>query len=346
MSKVHLPQIGRTIHVEAGHTVLGAALQVGIRYPHGCRSGRCGSCKSRLIAGAVDLLPHTPFSLSAEEKAAGLILACRAQPRSDATVAWLTEEDEAADLPVGGFAGEIVSVENATHDIKRILVQLDRRDAFGFKAGQYARLAIPGVPKRDYSMASRPDQPLVEFHIRKVPGGLASERIAAIAAPGLRLELEGPFGSAFLREKHTGPILAIAGGSGLAPVKAIVETALARGFEQPIHVYFGVRSERDLYLTGRFAELVERHANLRFMPVLSENGCGGLRTGFVSDAVASDLDDLDGWKVYAAGPPAMIDATAPMLVARGARTADIHADVFFTPDTCLTVDPQNPGVHS
>lgn len=346
MSKVHLPQARRTVDVEAGQTVLGAALQAGIQYPHGCRSGRCGSCKSRLIAGAVDLLPHTPFSLSAEEKASGLILACRAQPRSDATVAWIVE-DEAADMPVGSFGGEIVTVENATHDIKRILVRLDRRDAFVFKAGQYARLAIPGVPKRDYSMASRPDQPLVEFHIRKVPGGITSERMAAVAAPGLRLELEGPFGSAFLRENHAGPVLAIAGGSGLAPVKAIVETALTKRFEQPIHVYFGVRSERDLYMTCRFAELAEEHANLRFMPVLSDyGGSGGLRTGLVSDAVAADLNDLDGWKVYAAGPPAMIDATAPMLVARGARTADIHADVFFTPDAYLTGNPQNTGVHS
>lgn len=344
MHKVHLSQPGRTVEVDEGQTLLGAALAAGIQYPHGCRSGRCGACKSRLIAGQVDLLPHTPFSLSPEEKASGLILACRALPRSDATVAWLGDEDEVADLPVGRFAGEIVSVENATHDIKRILIRLDRRGDFSFKAGQYARLAIPGVPKRDYSMASRPDHPLLEFHIRRVPGGVASERIASTAASGLRLEVEGPFGSAFLREKHKGPILGVAGGSGLAPVKAIVETALASGSRQPIHVYFGARTERDLYMTGRFAELAEEHANLRFMPVLSEGG-SGRRNGFVSDAVAADLDDLDGWKIYMAGPPAMIDAAAPMLAARGAQAADIHADVFFTPDTYLTGNSQ-AGAHS
>jgi len=176
--------------------------------------------------------------------------------------------DEVTDLPVGRLAGEIVSVENATHDIKRILVRLERREGFAFWVDQYARLTIPGAPCRDYSMASRPDQPLLEFHIRRVPGGAASERIAAVAKPGLGLELEGPLGAAFLREKHSGPILGIAGGSGLAPVKAIVETALASGFGQPIHVYLGVRAERDLYMTGLFAELAEAHANLRFLPVL------------------------------------------------------------------------------
>lgn len=342
MNKVHLPQPDRTIDVGDGKTILAAALDAGIPYPHGCRSGRCGACKSRLVSGEVDLLPHTPFALSPLEKEAGLILACRAQPRTDATVAWLDESDEVADLPVGRFAGEIVSVENATHDIKRILVRLERREGFAFRAGQYARLTVPGAPSRDYSMASRPDQPLLEFHIRRVPGGAASERIATAARPGLGLELEGPFGAAYLREKHSGPILGIAGGSGLAPVKAVVETALASGFGQPIHVYFGVRAERDLYMTGRFAELAEAHANLRFLPVLSE-AAGDQRCGFVTDAVASDLGDLDGWKIYVAGPPAMIDAAAPILAARGARASDIHADVFFTPDAHLAGNRSTAG---
>lgn len=331
MTKVRLPQLGRNVDVEDGQTILGAALDAGIPYPHGCRSGRCGSCKSRLIAGQVDLLPHTPFALSEDEKASGLILACRAQPRTETTIAWLDGGDELADLPVGRFSGEVVAVESVTHDIRRLLVRLEQRERFVFKAGQYARLIVPGLPQRDYSMASRPDQPLLEFHIRKVCGGATSERLASMAAPGLHLDIEGPFGSAFLRENHKGPILGVAGGSGLAPVKSIVETALAGGSDRPIHIYFGARTEGDLYMTGRFAELAEEHASLRFTPVLSEGGTGR-RNGFVSDAVAADLDDLDGWKVYMAGPPAMIDAAGPMLVARGARNADIHADVFFTPD--------------
>ncbi len=342
MNKVHLPQLGRTVEITRDQTVLGGALAAGINYPHGCRSGRCGACKSRLVAGTVDLLMHTPFALSAEEKASGLILACRAQPRSDVTITWLGETDEVADVPVGRFHGEIVLVEDATHDIKRILVRLDRREAFAFRAGQYARLSFADAPRRDYSMASRPDEALLEFHIRRVPGGATSERIAAMSERGVHLELEGPFGSAFLRDKHAGPILAIAGGSGLAPVKAIVETALAQNFKQPIHVYFGVRAQRDLYMTGRFGELADGHPNLRFVPVLSEGD--GERTGYVTDAVAFDLDDLDGWKVYMAGPPAMVDAAGPVLAARGARIDDIHADVFFTPDS--TGSSQPAGVRS
>lgn len=103
-----------------------------------------------------------------------------------------------------------------------------------------------------------------------MPAGAASQRIWTRATIGDRVSLEGPFGSAFLREKHSGPILGIAGGSGLAPVKAVAETALAKGMRQPIHIYFGVRSERDLYLIDRFAALTGGHSNLSFLPVLSE----------------------------------------------------------------------------
>lgn len=332
MPRVFIPQAGRSLAVDNGQTILLAALAAGVPYPHGCKSGRCGSCKSRLVSGEVDLLPHTPFALSPEERARGLILACRAQPLTDATVAWLGGEDEIADIPVRRFEGAIAVVEDATHDIKLIRVSLDDRAGFDFKAGQYARFLYPGAPFRDYSIASRPDEALVEFHVRRVHDGAASQRIWAGAAIGDRVTIEGPLGSAFLREKHAGPILGIAGGSGLAPVKAVVETALAKGMGQPIRVYFGARSEHDLYLLDRFAALTQRHSNLRFVPVLSENTGPAFRPGYVADAVAADLSDLDGWKAYLAGPPAMVDAAGPILLERDLRSADIHADVFFTPE--------------
>lgn len=332
MPKVFIPQAGRSLDVNTGQTILLAALAAGIPYPHGCKSGRCGSCKSRLVSGEVNLLPHTPFALSPEERADGLTLACRAQPLTDATVAWLGGADEIADIPVGRFEGAIAAVEDATHDIKLIRVRLDDRGGFTFKAGQYARFLYPGAPSRDYSVASRPDEELVEFHVRRVPEGAASQRIWARAAIGDRVAIEGPLGSAFLREKHSGPILGIAGGSGLAPVKAVAETALAQGMGQPIRIYFGARSERDLYLLDRFAGLTERHSNLSFVPVLSEASGPGFRPGYVSDAVAADFGDLDGWKAYLAGPSAMVDAAGPMLLERGLRAADIHADVFYTPE--------------
>jgi CDP-4-dehydro-6-deoxyglucose reductase/ferredoxin-NAD(P)+ reductase (naphthalene dioxygenase ferredoxin-specific) len=173
----------------------------------------------------------------------------------------------------------------------------------------------------------------IEFHIRRIPGGATSERIASALRVGDPVEVRGPLGSSYLREHHTGPILAVAGGSGLAPVKSIVETALAHGLRQPIRLYFGVRSERDLYLVDHFERLANAYDSLTFIPVLSEEpGSDRFRTGFVTDAIASDIRDLDGWKAYLAGPPAMIDAAGPLLIERGLRMEDMHADVFFTPE--------------
>ena len=330
---VEIRQAGRIIQVPEGRTILEAALEDGISYPHGCRSGRCGSCKSRLVTGEVDLLEHTRFALSDEERAQGLILACRALPRTDAAVAWLGGDEELDDHPRRRMRCRVVSIEDATHDIKRVRLAVHEGGPFAFTAGQYARIEFPGAPARDYSMASWPGDPELEFHVRRVPGGATTERIHALLRLGDAVTVEGPYGSSYLREQHTGPILAVAGGSGLAPIKSIVETALAQGLKQPIHVYYGARTERDLYLIDHFEGLEARHTNLTFSPVLSEAPPQPRwRTGFVTDAVSQDLHDLDGWKAYVAGPPPMVEATMRVTTSRSLRPEDLHADVFFTPE--------------
>jgi ferredoxin-NAD(P)+ reductase (naphthalene dioxygenase ferredoxin-specific) len=328
---VAIRQAGCNIAVPKGGTILEAALAEGIAYPHGCRSGRCGSCKSRLVSGEVDLLDHSRFALSDEEKARGLILACRAIPRTDAIVAWLGGDEETPSHPRRRLNCRVTALEDATHDIKHIQLAIDGADPLAFTPGQYARLTFPGAPTRDYSMASIPGEGELEFHIRQVPGGAATQRIHALLKLGDPVLVEGPFGSSYLRERHVGPILCIAGGSGLGPIKGIVEAAIARGMKQPIHVYFGARSDRDLYLVDHFKGLAQRHPNLTFMPVLSDAPLGTpWRTGFVTDAVAKDLQDFDGWKAYVAGPPPMVEAAMQISTTRGLRLEDLHADVFFT----------------
>lgn len=328
---VEIRQVGRTIAVPEGVTILEAALADGIAYPHGCRSGRCGSCKSRLVSGNVDLLDHSRFALSDEEKAQGLILACRAIPTTDASVFVLGNDEETPSHPRRRLNCRVAAIADATHDIKRIQLVIDGADPLAFTAGQYARLTFPGAPTRDYSMASGPGERELEFHIRRVPGGAATPHIHEWVKLGDPVLVEGPFGSSYLREQHTGSILCVAGGSGLAPIKGIVEAAVARGMKQPIHVYFGARSGRDLYLVDHFEGLAQRHPNLSFTPVLSDAPFGVRgRTGFVTDVVAKDLQDFDGWKAYVAGPPPMVEAAMQISTARGLRSEDLHADVFFT----------------
>jgi ferredoxin-NAD(P)+ reductase (naphthalene dioxygenase ferredoxin-specific) len=253
-------------------------------------------------------------------------------PSPSAEGAFDIEEDEARApgrmRPPAGFAGRIVTVERPARRMTRLRLELESRPAFRFAAGQYARVAFDGSAARDYSMASRPDEDLLEFHIGDTErdGGLA---LHELLRPGHAATLEGPFGESVLRPSHRGPILALAGGSGLAPAKSIVETALSKGMAQPIHLYFGVRAEADLYLLDHFAHLARGHANFRFVPVLSApEGRTSRRTGFVSAALAEDTPDLRGWKAYVYGPPAMVEASFAALRRLGLPPRDIHGDSF------------------
>jgi CDP-4-dehydro-6-deoxyglucose reductase/ferredoxin-NAD(P)+ reductase (naphthalene dioxygenase ferredoxin-specific) len=328
--QVRIRQVDGPVTVEPGQTILEAALALGVAYPHGCRSGNCGACKSRLHAGEIELAPYSDYALTAAERAAGLILACRATPWSDAEVAWL-DSDDLVVHPQRRLVCRVAGLEQATHDIRIVRLDIESGGPFTFSAGQFARVGFAGLPPRDYSMANRPDQPGLEFHIRQLGGGTASVYAATRLKLGDRVTVEGPFGTSYLRERHTGPILAIAGGSGLAPIKSIVETALARGMAQPIRLYFGVRDERDLYAEAALTALAARHPNFRFIPVLSTpSGPTARRTGFVHHAVAAELGDPDGLKAYLAGPPPMVEAASALLAARGVRREDLHADAFYT----------------
>jgi len=327
--KVRITSADRTIDVPAGATILDAALDAGISYPFGCQSGNCGACKSQLVKGEVTMGGYSEFALSDEEKARGLILACRAVPRDACEVAWL-EEDDLIVHPRRLLACKVVALDDATHDIKRVRLEIALGGPFDFSAGQFASVTFEGCPPRDYSMANVPGDPILEFHIRRTAGGATSAHVWEKLKVGDSVRVEGPFGPSYLRESHRGPIIAVAGGSGMAPIKSIVERALQKQLPQHIYLYFGVRGERDLYLHDHFAALAGKHANLHFIPVLSEGGGSSLRQGLVHEAVAQDFDEVDGCKAYLAGPPVMVEAATLLLEQRGMRRVDIHADAFYT----------------
>lgn len=327
--KVRIARPDSTIDVPAGTTILEAALDHGIDYPFGCQSGNCGACKSRLLAGVVKMRGYSEFALSDEEKANGLILACRALPTEACEVAWI-EEDDLVVHPRRILACKVIGLDDATHDIRRVRLGIVSGGPFDFSAGQFGSVTFEGCAPRDYSMANMPGDPTLEFHVRHSSSGTTSAYVAQNLRLGDDVRVEGPFGASYLRESHRGPIIAVAGGSGLAPIKSIVERALALGLPQPIHLYFGVRAARDLYLETHFAELAKRHDNLRFIPVLSEGAGSSGRTGLVHEALAADFTTFDGCKAYLAGPPAMVEETARLLERRGMRRLDIHADAFYT----------------
>jgi CDP-4-dehydro-6-deoxyglucose reductase/ferredoxin-NAD(P)+ reductase (naphthalene dioxygenase ferredoxin-specific) len=228
------------------------------------------------------------------------------------------------------LACRVVHLERATHDIRILRLALPRGVHFEFRAGQYAKLGFGTLLPRDYSMANAPHEPLLEFHIRDVGDGASRYAVRRLAL-GETVTVDGPMGDAYLRAEHPGPIIAIAGGSGLAPMKSIVETALHRGLPQSICLYFGVRGESDLYLVEHVEQLANAHANVRFVPVVAEPvGPTRWRTGLVGDAVLADVPTLAGCKAYLAGPPPMVETTVAQLRARGLPADDIHADPFYS----------------
>src|SRR5262249_4777767 len=203
-------------------------------------------------------------------------------------------------------ACRVVELQRATHDIRILHLEPAAETRLDFRAGQYAKLGFADLPARDYSMASRPGESRLAFHIRDVGDGASRYAVRRLAL-GETVTVAGPFGDAYLRTDHAGPIIAIAGGSGLAPMKSIVETALHLGRAQAIRLYFGVRCERDLYLVGHFERLAAAHANFQFNPVVAEpSGRSRWRSGSVGDAVLPDVIDLAGWTAYLAGPPPMV----------------------------------------
>jgi CDP-4-dehydro-6-deoxyglucose reductase/ferredoxin-NAD(P)+ reductase (naphthalene dioxygenase ferredoxin-specific) len=234
------------------------------------------------------------------------------------------------DDPLRRVVGRVAETDEATHDIRILRFAVEGGAPFPFEAGQYARLQFGDLPPRDYSMASRPGAELLEFHIRNVGDG-ASRYVATRLSLGETVGIEGPLGNAYLRREHGGPILAVAGGSGLAPMLSIVETALAADPRRQVSLYFGARDERDIYLEPRLRRLEALHPGFRFVPVLSAPAAPtARRQGLVGDAAAKDFPALDGFKAYLAGPPAMVESAIDRLVERGLSRDDIHADPFYS----------------
>ncbi len=328
--RITIRQAGAAIEVAGDEFVLERALAEGLAFPHLCRTGLCGTCKAMVLAGAFDLADHDRAALTDEEESLGRILACRARPRGDGEIAYVLRDGVPAHA-VGTLAGRIVDLEPATHDITIMRLEVEAGGPMAFAPGQYASLAFPGAPARDFSMANRPGEPALEFHLRRVPGGALGDYLARHLRLGDRIGLEGPFGTAFLRENHCGPIVAAAGSTGLAPIKSIVDTALCLGRERDIHIYLGVRDEPDVYLEPHFAELARRHDGVTFDIVLSEPARPTRRrTGLVADAVSEDLDRPHGWSAYVAGPPVMVAATVAALERCGIAPGHCYADPFYS----------------
>ena len=263
---------GQTFCCPRDELILDAGLEAGIGLPHNCRGGACGTCKSQILEGEVDHGWVMAFAISDEEKAAGKCLICQSRPltptlviRPDNAVA---PAEDAPPAPIEAQA-QVLAAEPVTPSIRRLVLALPPAVRFRFRAGMHVELKTPGVGKpRTYSIACAPDEEglapdgLLEFFITRHEHGQASGWLhgAGLGAP---IDLHGPYGT-FRLPRDAGPVLCLAGGSGLAPVLSIVRHALAGGLAGPIELILSVRDRSEAFALDALHALARRHANFTY----------------------------------------------------------------------------------
>lgn len=344
--RVELRPGGQVIDAEASETLLDAALRNGIAVPHGCREGACGSCRARILSGDIDHGAATTHTLASAERAAGWALLCQARALSDVVV-----EVPQKETCVPGPRKLPVRVEQLTRvssDVMLLELRLPAGVAFDYLPGQYVEFVLGDGRRRAFSLAAPAGASgILQLHIRRVPGGVFTGHVFEGLKAGDILRIEGPLGAFYLRESSPRPMLLVAGGTGFAPVKAIVEQAMAKGLGRPMALYWGGRTRADLYLNGLAEQWAKAGTGLRYVPVLSDPDAGrdaltepwAGRTGWVHRAAMADLPDMSAWQAYVCGPPAMVRAARTDFVERcGLPENEFFADAFVHTGEPLIVE--------
>ena len=335
--KITVQPSGHEFHMETNETVLEAALNQGYMLPYSCRGGTCGSCIGKVLAGDITYAGETPPGISEHEQSEGKALLCQALARSDLVIE-AKEINAVRDIEVKTLPCRVVDIRQLAPDVIRLNLKLPANERLQFLAGQYIDIILRDGRRRSFSLANPPHaDEYLELHVRLVPKG----EFTGFVFQGMRekaiLRFQGPLGYFFLREDSRFPIIMMAGGTGFAPIKSILEHAFQIGVTRPIHFYWGARARRDLYQHELAEAWVEKYPNFRYTPVLSEALAEDQwqgRSGWVHEAVADDYPKLGAYEVYMSGPPPMINAAKKVFRSQGLEDDRLFYDSFdFAPDS-------------
>ncbi len=323
---------GRQFSCESDETVLTAAIRAGVGLPYGCKNGACGSCKGKVLEGTVIHGKHQEKTLPPAEEQQGASLFCCATPQSDLVIE-AREVRGAGDFPVKKLPARVAKIDRVADDVVILSLQLPAAERLQYRAGQYIEFLLKDGKRRSYSMANAPHlDEHVTVHIRHMPGGVFTDHVFANMKERDILRFEGPLGTFFLREDSDKPMVLLASGTGFAPIKAIIEHAASKKAARPMHLYWGGRRPKDLYMHALCEEWARTLPNFTYVPVVSdaqpEDQWNG-RSGFVHRAVIDDLPDLSGYQVYACGAPVMVDSAKRDFVALcKLPEQEFYADAF------------------
>ena len=337
---ITLHPANRAVKQRFDETILDASLRQDVNIPYECRNGGCGRCKCTVLSGDVDPGLYQPSALSAEDVAAGKVLLCCATARGDVEIEYAAPAVPSA---IREYTAHVVNMEKLTHDVMQVMLKLPHTQQISFRAGQYINVILEDGQRRAFSFANPPHQPdLIELQIRLMPGGRFTTHVFEKMKEGDVVRFDGPLGDFTLRESER-PIVFVAGATGFAPVKSMVEDAFHRGLKRPIYLYWGVRRLADLYLPDLPERWARDYANFHFIPVLSEpapedNWSG--RTGLVHEAILADFPDLAGKEIYACGSVKMVEAIFPSLKAQGAEEGMCFSDAFTVSARSMAFQPK------
>ena len=308
---VKLVPSNHIFNVDKDEPIPTAALRQGINLPYGCRSGNCGTCKSHLIEGEVhyDL---ANLNLLDEEKQNGVALLCQAKADSDLVIeAQVIPDNE--EIIVKKLPCRVMEKTMLCHDVVRLRLKLPTIEKFGYLAGQYIDILLPDGRHRSFSIANAPHtSDNIELHIRIVEGGAFTNKALNEIEEKTILRIEGPHGQFYLHEESDRDIIFMAGGTGFAPIKSIIEYAITHNINRQMYLYWGVRSEEDLYMHKLATMWDNDFDHIHYIPVLSnpkDSDSKDYRTGYVHETIIKDFPDgLARFDLYASGPPAMVEA--------------------------------------
>ncbi len=321
----------RTITSKPGETVLESALRQDVRLPYTCRDGACGNCKGTILHGTVDYGLYQEGALSEQEKQAGKALFCCAKPLSDLEIEYY-ENETLKQVPVKLMKCRVHKMERVAPDVMVLYLKLPQGSKLQFFAGQYIDILLEDGSRRSFSFANAPyNDEFIQLHIRLVQGGRFTTHVFTQMKEGDELNFEGPLGSFYLREESDKPMIFVAGATGFAPVKSMLEHAFYTGSKRRMLLYWGVRMREDLYMADLPERWQREHGNFTFVPVLSEAGADDNwqgRTGLAHEAILQDHPDLSGFQIYACGSLLMVQAACPSFLAQGLPENACFSDAF------------------
>ena len=330
----------RVITAHFDETLLDAGLRQEINLPYECRNGGCGVCKCTVLRGKVDPGIYQPDLLTARELEEGKVLMCCAVALEDVEIEY---QPATAPVAIRQYRAQVAEMARLSHDVMRVVLTLTDGQPLDFKAGQYINIILDDGQRRSFSFANPPhENGSVELQIRRIEGGRFTTVVFDSMKVGDELSFEGPLGDFVLAESAR-PIVFVAGATGFAPIKSMVEDAFHRGVWRPIYLYWGVRRLNDLYLPELPRAWAREHDNFHFVPVLSEPAAEDHwhgRTGLVHEAVLHDFPNLKGHEIYACGSVGMIETLFPSLKNQGAEESMCFSDVFKLSARSLALQPR------